>query len=186
MMAMSLHSRWMGVTIDAISATGGASANREILQVMADVFEAPVQQLVVGNSACLGAALRAAHADHAARGQPMAWEDVIRGFVTPRSTPIVPAKAHADGYRRHLSNTGRALLHGREARVVGAVTMDMTLVDVTGHPCGVGDIVTLIGSDDGTTLSVEDVARDGGLSPYELLTGLRQRLPRVYRSEPGV
>jgi alanine racemase len=103
---------------------------------------------------------------------------------SPRRVATVAA-GYADGYRRHLSNTGRALLQGREVRVVGAVTMDMTLVDVTGYSCDVGDVVTLIGTDGRTTLSVEDVARDGGLSPYELLTGLRQRLPRVYRREPG-
>ena len=63
MMAMALHSRWMGVEIDTIHATGGAAANRSILQTMADVFGATVYQLEVGNSAALGAALRAAHAD---------------------------------------------------------------------------------------------------------------------------
>ena len=50
----------MRVEVDTIHATGGASANREILQVMADVFDADVYQFEVGNSACLGAALRAA------------------------------------------------------------------------------------------------------------------------------
>src|SRR5207247_9660684 len=56
MMALALHSRWMGVDIRAIHATGGASANRAILQVMADVFGADVWQFEVANSACLGAA----------------------------------------------------------------------------------------------------------------------------------
>ena len=69
MMAMALHSRWMGVEVDTIHATGGAAANRAILQVMADVFGADVYQLEVGNSAALGAALRAAHAD--LRGEPL-------------------------------------------------------------------------------------------------------------------
>ena len=60
-MAMALHSRWMNVTVDSIHATGGAAANRDILQVMADVFGAVVYQLQVGNSAALGAALAAFH-----------------------------------------------------------------------------------------------------------------------------
>ena len=51
------------MTIDTIYATGGAAANRDILQVMADVFDADVYQLEIGNSAALGAALRAFHAD---------------------------------------------------------------------------------------------------------------------------
>ncbi len=82
-MAMALHSRWMNVKIDSIHATGGAAANRDILQVMADVFGAAVYQLQVGNSAALGAALMALHGDAAAAGRPMPWDDVIREFVEP-------------------------------------------------------------------------------------------------------
>jgi xylulokinase len=78
MMTMALHSRWMGVDIDTIHATGGASANRAILQTMADVFGATVYQLAAGNSAALGAALRAAQADSSAD-----WDEVIRGFAEP-------------------------------------------------------------------------------------------------------
>src|SRR4051812_41422159 len=83
MMAMALHSTWMGVTVDTIHATGGAAANRAILQVMADVFAADVYQFEVGNSASLGAALRAAEADEAVRGRPMEWEDAVRGLAEP-------------------------------------------------------------------------------------------------------
>lgn len=100
----------------------------------------------------------------------------------PRRIATV-AVGYADGYRRNLSNVGRAFLGGREVRAVGAVTMDMTMFDVTGSNCAPGDIVTLMGRDQSKVLTVEDIARDGGLSPYELLTGLRQRLPRVYLNE---
>jgi alanine racemase len=95
------------------------------------------------------------------------------------------AAGYADGYRRSLSNVGRALLGGADVRVAGAVTMDMTLLDVTGRRCEPGDVVTLVGRDGDRTLTVEDVARDGGVSPYEFLTGLGQRLPRVYRPALG-
>lgn len=82
-MAMALHSRWMRVTVDSIHATGGAAANRDILQVMADVFGASVYQLQVGNSAALGAALRALHGSMTADGQAATWDDVIKEFVEP-------------------------------------------------------------------------------------------------------
>jgi xylulokinase len=82
-MAMALHSRWMNVTVDTIHATGGAAANRDFLQVMADVFGAVVYQLQVGNSAALGAALDALHGNAAADGRPLSWDDVIEGFVEP-------------------------------------------------------------------------------------------------------
>ena len=80
MMAMAIHSAWMGVTVDAIYATGGASKNRDILQVMADVFGAHVDQLEVGNSACLGAALRAYPRGRAGRGAERAVGGDCRGL----------------------------------------------------------------------------------------------------------
>jgi xylulokinase len=82
-MAMALHSRWMNVTVDTIHATGGAAANRDILQVMADVFGAVVYQLQVGNSAALGAALGAFHGAVVADGTDLSWDEAIDGFVEP-------------------------------------------------------------------------------------------------------
>jgi alanine racemase len=90
------------------------------------------------------------------------------------------ACGYADGYRRSLGNRGRALIGGHEATVAGVVTMDMTMVDVTGIRCATGDVATLLGTDGSKTLTPESVAARADLSPYELLTGLRQRLPRVY------
>jgi alanine racemase len=60
--------------------------------------------------------------------------------------------------------------------------MDMTMVDVTGTPCALGDIATVIGGDDTEGLDVASVARTAEMSPYELLTGLRSRIARVYDS----
>ena len=87
---------------------------------------------------------------------------------------------YADGYPRALSNRGAALLHGRRVCIAGVVTMDMTMVDVTEAPCTLGDVATVIGSD--PTMDVAAVARVADMSPYELLTGLRGRIPRTYRS----
>jgi alanine racemase len=92
------------------------------------------------------------------------------------------AIGYGDGYRRALSNRGLALLHGHRVPVVGVVTMDMTMVDVTDVPADVGDVVTLLGTDaGGASLRLAEVAALGELSPYELLVGWRARLPRVYR-----
>jgi alanine racemase len=88
---------------------------------------------------------------------------------------------YADGYPRSLSNRGGAILGGRRACIAGLVTMDMTMVDVTDVPCTLGDVATVIGAGDG--LDVAAVARTAEMSPYELLTGLRNRIARVYRSE---
>lgn len=103
MMAMSLHARWMGGPIERITATGGAAANREILQVMADVFGVDVCPLEVGNSAALGAALRALHADSRADGRELPWEDVTAGFVQPiEAGRVRPDPGCHERYRRLL------------------------------------------------------------------------------------
>ena len=91
---------------------------------------------------------------------------------------------YADGYRRALSNRGVALIGGRAVPVVGNVTMDMTMLDVSGVPCAPGDVATFIGADGDARLTVADAAARGALSPYEVLTGLRARLPRLYQEAP--
>jgi xylulokinase len=99
MMTMANHTEWMGVSIREISATGGASANPEILQVMADVFGATVSRFSTTNSACLGAALRARHADVVATGGPDDWPSVIAGFIEPAATvQVQPSSAAAARY----------------------------------------------------------------------------------------
>jgi xylulokinase len=114
-MALALHSRWMGVNVSTVHATGGASANREILQVMADVFGADVYQFEVGNSACLGAALRAFHADATSEGQRITWDDVVREVAEPvAATRVLPDPA------RHLMYGGLMRMYAEcEARVRG-------------------------------------------------------------------
>ncbi len=100
MAAMFLHSKWMGVKTETIYATGGAAANREILQIMADIHGAEVYQFPVGKSAALGAALRAHHADRKAGGQEPAWDDVVAGFAEPiRESRIAPRPQYAALYR---------------------------------------------------------------------------------------
>jgi alanine racemase len=90
------------------------------------------------------------------------------------------AVGYADGYRRSLGNRAEALLNGRRVPVVGTVMMDMTILDVTGVRCAEGDIATLFGVAGGDVLTVEAVAARAALSPYELLTGLRQRITRIH------
>jgi len=87
---------------------------------------------------------------------------------------------YADGYPRSLSEHGSVLVGGTLAPVAGTITMDMTMIDVTTVRCEVGDVATLIGRAGDTVLTVERVADDAGMSPYELLTGLRSRAERAY------
>ena len=87
---------------------------------------------------------------------------------------------YADGLRRHMGTRGCGLVRGQRAPIAGLITMDMTMLDVTGLGCKVGDVVTFLGRDGDESLSAESVAGRSGLSPYELLVGLRLRLPRIH------
>ena len=98
MTALARHSRWMGVTVDVIHVTGGAAANRPILQVLADVFGADVRRLEVGKAAALGAALRALHADRLHDRDPLTWHAVVSGLEQQTPDRIRPIPAHHDVY----------------------------------------------------------------------------------------
>ena len=100
----------------------------------------------------------------------------------PRRIATLPV-GYADGYRRALSNCGIALLGGRRVPVAGRVTMDMTMLDVTGTSAALGDLVTFLGADGGEVVTVSEQATASDVSPYEILTGLGQRLPRRYRDD---
>ena len=85
---------------------------------------------------------------------------------------------YADGYPRSLSNgRGKMWVNGRVAPVIGIICMDMTMIDITGIP-GVaeGDEVTVFGKE----LPVKEVAEWANTIPYEILTGISQRVKRVY------
>jgi alanine racemase len=106
-------------------------------------------------------------------------------WKAPRAGRIATLSVgYADGYRRHAGNRCYGLLRGERVPVVGVVTMDMTMVDVTDKRCEVGDAVTLVGRDGDQLLTVADVSGAAGISPYEMLTGLRSRLPRIYSDAP--
>ena len=87
---------------------------------------------------------------------------------------------YADGYRRVFGNRASAIVGGVCVPVVGVVTMDMTMLDVTGVDCRIGDVATLIGSDGEASIDVMELAVVAEMSPYEVLTGLRGRLARRY------
>lgn len=85
LMAMANHAASVsGGAIEKVIATGGAAVNRAILQVMANVFGVDVYRLDTDNSAALGAALRAYHADRLVAGEPVSWETVVSGFTDPK------------------------------------------------------------------------------------------------------
>jgi alanine racemase len=86
-----------------------------------------------------------------------------------------------DGYVRALSNRGRVIVRGMYAPVVGRISMDLTLVDVTNvKGVALGDCVTLLGEDGPLTVPAEDIAKTAGTLSYEITCGISQRVPRRY------
>jgi alanine racemase len=89
-----------------------------------------------------------------------------------------------DGYVRALSNRGRAIVRGCYAPVVGRISMDLTLLDVTDVPgVALDDRVTLIGTDGNLSVSAEDIAKTAGTLSYEITCGMSLRVPRQYREK---
>ena len=103
-----------------------------------------------------------------------------KGKVEAEAEIAVLPIGYADGYDRRLSNgVGKVYLNGGLAPVIGNICMDMCMIDVTGLQANVGDEVELMGEN----IRVSDIAQNIGTIPYEILTGISQRVKRVYIQE---
>jgi alanine racemase len=114
-----------------------------------------------------------------------AGESVSYGALWTARAPTRVATlgiGYADGVRRSLSGRGVALVAGRRCPLVGAVTMDMTMVDIGDLPVAVGDTATLIGRADAgdATITLDEYASAADVLQREALTSFGWRLPRVY------
>jgi alanine racemase len=108
-------------------------------------------------------------ATHTARG-PERWATLGIGY--------------GDGLPRALGNRGEALVRGRRVPIVGRVSMDMTVVNISDVD-GVepGDVATLIGESGAERITVDEVAGLAGTISYEVLTGFTSRLPRIWMDD---
>ncbi len=103
-------------------------------------------------------------------------------YVTPRPMRIATlAVGYADGYRRHLSGKGASvLLGGRRCAVLGRVTMDQIMVDVSAlSGVAAGSEAVLLGEQGGACLDVGEMAAVAGTIPWDIFTGLGHRVVRV-------
>ena len=103
-------------------------------------------------------------------------------FVPKRPSLIgVLAAGYGDGIHRSLGNRGSVLVHGKFAPVVGIISMDVTMIDVTDiEGVEVGDVATIYGTDGDHVLLANRVARSIGTVTSDLLCAVSQRVPRVY------
>jgi len=103
-----------------------------------------------------------------------------KGIATRDSEIATVRIGYADGYPRQLSNgTGKMLIHGKPVPVIGNICMDMAMLDITGVRVEEGDEVIVFGE----ALPVSELAKLANSIPYEILTGISQRVKRVYFEE---
>jgi alanine racemase len=105
-----------------------------------------------------------------------------RTFTTQKDSVIATIPiGYQDGYLRGLSNCGRVLINGMYANVVGRVSMDWTLIDVTNVPqVAVNDEVILIGQQNNLRIETEELAIKTNTISYEVTCGIHSRVYRVY------
>lgn len=107
-----------------------------------------------------------------------------RRFTAQRDTVIATIPVgYADGYRRAFSNKACALVQGVRVPVVGSVCMDQVMLDVTGVSVREGDEVVLLGCQGGEEITAEELAVYADTIPYEIMTGVSHRVPRVFLHE---
>jgi alanine racemase len=105
-----------------------------------------------------------------------------RSFIAQRETRLATIPiGYGDGLLRSLSNRGEVLIRGARCPIVGNIAMDLTTVDATSVPgVQVGDEALLLGEQRGAVLDASEVAKAAGTIPYEVLTNVSRRVPRVY------
>jgi len=102
----------------------------------------------------------------------------------PMKIAVLPI-GYGDGLHRILSGKIDVLISGTRARQIGRICMDLCMVDVTGIPCAVGDVVTIFGRDGNEFIPIEEVAEKAGTISYEITCALTERVPRVYIGGSG-
>jgi alanine racemase len=106
-----------------------------------------------------------------------------RTFVTTHPTRVATISAgYADGYPRAISNReGAVLIGGRRCPILGRITMDLMMADVSALPeVGLGDEVVLIGKQGNEEIFAAEVAERAGTIAWEVFTGIGSRVRRLY------
>jgi alanine racemase len=103
-----------------------------------------------------------------------------KGKISHESEIAIIPLGYADGLDRKLGNkNGSAFIHGKRVPIIGNICMDMMMIDVTGLNVKSGEKVEIFGAN----IPITEVAEKAGTIPYEILTGISQRVKRVYLQE---
>ena len=104
--------------------------------------------------------------------------------ATATRVAVLPL-GYADGLARRLTGTGEALIRGQRCPLIGAISMDVTIADVSALPdAAVGDEAVLLGAQGGDCIRTAELASRAGLTEYEITCGVSKRVPRVHRRVP--
>jgi alanine racemase len=120
------------------------------------------------------------------RGEAVGYGALFRASRQTRIATL--PMGYADGLSRHLSNRGEVLVRGKRCPIVGAVSMDMSMIDVTDVPgVALRDEVVVLGAQAqegvlrGEAITAEEMAAHAGTIAWEVLTSISRRVPRFYR-----
>jgi len=115
-----------------------------------------------------------------ARGRTVSYGATYR-VPSPQRQAVV-AMGYGDGYFRLHSNASHMLVRGKRCPIRGRVTMDQIIIDVTNVPgCRIGDEVVALGAQGGEEIQVRELAMQAHTIPWEILTNIGARVPRIYR-----
>ena len=112
-------------------------------------------------------------------GTPVSYGET---FISRRPMRVATVSAgYADGIPRSLSNKGEVLVSGKRSKILGRICMDQFMIDVTGIPeAKAGDEVVILGKQGNEEVSIYELSALSGRFPYEFLTCISKRVPRVY------
>jgi alanine racemase len=127
---------------------------------------------------------RVVHLKDAAPGDTVGYGATYRAKGSERWATL--SIGYGDGLPRALGNQGHALLRGVRTPIIGRISMDVTVVDITGAPdIELGDTATFIGTDGDRRITLDEVAELAGTISYEVLTCLTTRIPRIWKGIDG-
>ena len=106
--------------------------------------------------------------------------DFTEKLINDSKIAVIPI-GYWHGLRRSLSSVGEVLVHGKRARIIGRISMDMAVIDVTNIPdIKIGDVVTVIGEDGKDEITIEEITSKADIYDVEFVTLLNPQMRRIY------